>query len=104
MNTETILTPLRELLIAAGLGSIQHDRVMPIEENEIHTAWSSRGCAQTGEYELPYSIVDESDPISTAVTWARTQAITKALGHIDKTQLDLRHTQEAHAKACALPT
>lgn len=134
MNTQTTVSPLRQLisdassalciykspdidealeridalLIAAKLGSIQHDRVVRIDENsdhfEIHTEWSARGCAQTSEYELPYAIVDAADPLAAAVSWARTQAMAKAQSSIDKAQSDLRYAQAAYEKACEMPT
>lgn len=134
MNTQSTMSPLRQLisdassaldvykspdidealahidalLVAAKLGSIQHDHVVRIDENsdhfEIHTEWSARGCAQTSEYELPYAIVDAADPIAAAVSWARSQAMAKAQGYIDKAESDLRYAKSAYEKACEMPT
>lgn len=104
-DIDEALERIDALLIAAKLGSIQHDRVVRIDENndhfEIQTEWSARGCAQTSEYELPYAIVDAADPIALAM--ARTQAMAKAQSSIDKAQSDLRYAQAAYEKACAMP-
>ena len=92
---------------AGSLGSIAHDRVVRIEacrdHFEIHTEWSARGCAQTSEYELPYTIVDAAHPLAAAMTWARTQAMAKAQARINEAQTSLRYAQEAYEKACAMP-
>lgn len=107
-DIDEALERIDALLIAAKLGSIQHDRVVRIDENddhfEIHTEWSARGCAQTSEYELPYAIVDAADPLAAAVSWARSQAMAKAQSSIDKAQSDLRYAQAAYEKACEMPT
>ena len=106
-NIDEALGHLDTLLTSAGLGSIQHDRVVRIDECadhfEIHTEWSARGCAQTSQYELPYIIVDAADPIAAAVTWARQQAMDTAQERVRKAESDLRYAQEAYAKAQALP-
>lgn len=107
-DIDEALERINALLIAAHLGSIEHDHVARIEQRknhyEIHTEWSARGCAQTSEYALPYIIVDAHDPIVAAVTWARAQAMDKAQRSINKAQLDLRYAQEQYDKACAMPT
>lgn len=107
-NIDEALERIDALLIAAGLGSIKHDHVVRIDENsdhfEIYTEWSARGCAQTSEYELPYSIVDAADPLAAAVTWARSQAMAKAQRRIDEAESSLRYAQDAYKKACDMPT
>ena len=106
-DIDEALEQIDAVLKAGSLGSIEHDRVVRIEacrdHFEIHTEWSARGCAQTGEYELPYAIVDAANPLVAAVTWARTQAIAKAQARINEAQASLRYAQEAYEKACAMP-
>lgn len=106
-DIDEALEQIEAVLKAGSLGSIEHDRVVRIEacrdHFEIHTEWSARGCAQTSEYELPYTIVDAANPLVAAVTWARTQAIAKAQARINEAQASLRYAQEAYEKACAMP-
>ncbi len=106
-DIDEALERIDALLVAALLGSIQHDRVVCIEERsdhfEIQTEWSARGCAQTSEYELPYCVVDAADPMAAAVSWARTQAMAKAQARINEAQSSLCYAQEAYEKACAMP-
>ena len=106
-DIDEALEQIDAVLKAGSLGSIEHDRVVRIEacrdHFEIHTEWSARGCAQTSEYELPYTIVDAAHPLAAAVTWARTQAMAKAQARINEAQTSLRYAQEAYEKACAMP-
>lgn len=73
---------LHEILMAAGLGGIQHDCIERLDEYDgtiyIDTSWSARNCAQTSSYRFPSRIIDSEDPLRAAKIWGLNKKIDDA--------------------------
>lgn len=70
---------LNEILCAAKLGDIKHDKIesLDVYEDEVHieTSWSARGCENSSSYEFPTSILDAEDYIKAATIWGLNRLI-----------------------------
>ena len=81
-NIDEAQKALSKILDAAGLGSIEHDQIenLSIINDDtlfIETSWSTRGCAQTGSYQLPLNIIDVENPVKAAKIWGLNRQINE---------------------------
>ncbi len=90
---------LDELLVAAELGSIRHDRIERISEHEgilhIHTSWSARGCTNTSDFEFPTAILDAPDPIAAAKEYGHKKRVSEAEYEVTKARNALARAESA---------
>lgn len=79
---------LEEILVAADLGSIAHERIVSftITSNEVRvvTSWSARNCDQSSDYSFPTTIIDADNHIKAASIWGIEQKIRIATKHKDE--------------------
>lgn len=77
---------ISDILKAAGKGTIEHDKIETLDEYtgflRIETSWSTRGCEQTSEFEIPSSIIDADDPIVAATRWGLNEQLAEAQRHL----------------------
>lgn len=87
---------LHNLLIAGGLGGIEHDRLDALTISggvlRIRTSYSVRGCAQRGDFEIPTSVIDSADPIKAMKVLAKKR-------RLDKAKVDVADAKRALASA-----
>lgn len=85
-NIATAKEKLTELLKILDLGSLEHDEITSIDEEDdvlvISTAYSIRCCAMTGEYKIPLSIIDAADPVQAAYRWLKEQELTERVENL----------------------
>lgn len=90
---------LDEVLVAAGLGGIEHDKIIELDESNdgnitVRTSWMARQCASESEYKFPSYIIDDADPIHAAKVWGKEEKIKKAQAYLDQCS---RRLEEANA-------
>lgn len=96
---------LNELLVAAGLGSIERDRLAYISIKSgkvlIRTEYSVRGCEQSDDYEFPEAIIDAANPVYAATLWGLSRRESAARYELEEARRILAHREKEHAKALA---
>ncbi|NTF18112.1 hypothetical protein G6L37_06815 [Agrobacterium rubi] len=68
---------------------------------EVNTAYSTRGCLQSGEYIFPESLLDEADPAKLAERWGLEKNISEAQERVDEVKRELEDCEESLAEAKA---
>lgn len=94
---------LNEIIVAAGLGNISHDRLayLDIQDGKvcIRTEYSVRGCENSDYYEFPEAILDADDPIRAATEWGLKKKLGCAQQERDEARRLLAFREEAFTNA-----
>lgn len=104
-DTGAVEEKLEELLAILNRGSLKYDRITLIQEEDdelvINTEYSLRCCAMTGEYKIPMSIINSTDPVKAAHRWLKEQELAEKVENL-KSYRDALVSAQAQVKN--LPT
>lgn len=120
-DTSAVEAVLDPILKAAGLQTIDNDRLVGLYINEraghlsITTEYSVRGCTSNNDMKLPLAVIDAADPLKAANGWRVDRRMrraaseqTKAQKALDEAEFELKSATEEwlalhpkqEAKAC----